>query len=254
MRSALVWFVLLLFALVLPVPVHADDFLIEFTGVYWPLSPSGSVTSRSTNVDLRNDLGITGRQNTAIFRFVFKPNRGRHRINFEASPIRMGAETTLTRSFEVGGRTYSINEPIESQVNIDYFFVGYQYDFINNRRGHAGLGLGLAYFGATAAVASTTTSVTANEEKNIGAPLLTGNFRAFLIPGSQVLNINGDVKGVWTGNTFGWYMQGAGNLGVAVAKSVRLQAGYNWLQGDIHNHSQFELRFAGPTFSLQIHD
>jgi hypothetical protein len=85
--------------------------------------------------------------------------------------------------------------------------------------------------------------------------LIGGEFRYFIIPGKPLLNLNGEVKGMSLGS-YGKYVQGDLNAGVVVIRFVRLQAGLNVVDADVHNTAGrgFKLRFAGPIFSVQVHD
>jgi hypothetical protein len=247
--------VLVALVFVSPLSAFADDFHIEFTASYWPLSPSGTIRTSSTPVDLRSDLGIDGRKNQGMFRVVLKPG-SKHRINFEVIPYRLSGANVINRTFELGGRTYPVQERISSEANVDYVFGGYQYDVVNNARGHAGLELGVAYFGATASVVGETSGLTSSEERKVPLPLAGGEFRVFPAPTANIVNINGEVKGMSFGS-YGYYIQANIAAGIAVVRFLRLQAGFNWVEADVHKDDRsegFKLRFAGPIFSLQLHN
>jgi hypothetical protein len=233
----------------------AEDFHIEFTASYWPLHPSGNVLTRSTLVDLRSDLGIQDRKNQAMFKVVVKPGM-KHRINFEVAPYRLKGQNDISRTFQFGGRTYSVRDRISSEANINYIFGAYQYDFVSNDQGHVGVVTGVAYFDAMASATSQTAGSTGNEQRKIPLPIVGGEFRVFPVPGKDILNINGEAKGMSFGS-YGRYFQANVNAGVAVARFVRLQAGFNLVDADVHQKDRtqgFKLRFAGPIFSVQLHD
>jgi hypothetical protein len=233
----------------------AEDFHVEFTGSYWALDPSGYIQTRLTRVDLRSDLGISGTTGEAFLKAVVKPG-ARHRINFEVIPYRLSGENVINRTIEFGGRTYPVQDTITSETNIDYVFGGYQFDIINNRSGHLGIGGGVAYFDGQASATSVSAGVTASERRQAPLPMVGGEFRVFVIPDKDIVNINGEAKGLPLG-TYGSYFQATGNAGVALARFVRVQAGFAYVHGDVHNSRQtdgFKLRFAGPVFSVQLHD
>jgi hypothetical protein len=233
----------------------SEDLHIEFTANYWPLMPSGYVQPRALRVDLRSDLGMQDRQSEGFFKVVFKPGK-KHRINFEMIPARLNGENTINRTIEFGGNTYPVEDRITSEINVNYFSGGYQYDFVSNKRGHFGLTASLAYLDAEALVTSQTLSSTGTLERKVPLPLIGGEFRFFPIPGRNILNVNGEVKGLPLGS-YGSYFQVNGNVGVAVTRFVRVQGGFNLIDTDVHKRDRtegFNLRFSGPVFSVQLHD
>jgi len=251
----------------------ADDFHFEITASYWPLNPTGTVVTSTDRVDLKSDLGIQGRKSEPMLKVTFKPSQ-RQRLNFETVPYRLNGGNTVTRPFTFGGTTFPVHvtvsgipftlNHIDSKTEINYFFGGYQYDVVNNARGHAGIGASVAYFNAKAVakitpsqtlVLSTTPALSGIEERSAAIPLIGGEFRYFIIPGKRLLNVNGEVKGMSLGS-YGKYVQGDLNAGVAVMRFLRLQVGINVVDADVHNSAGrgFKLRFAGPLFSVQLHD
>src|SRR5215471_15384745 len=130
----------------------------------WWLHPSGTIQTSSGGVDLRSDLGIDEHKGTGVFRAVVKPG-SRHRINFEVIPYRFKGENTITRTFELGGRTYPVQDHISSDLEINYIFGGYQYDFVNNSLGHVGVGGGIAYFDGSASATSQVLGITGIEKR-----------------------------------------------------------------------------------------
>ena len=237
------------------VPCFAEDFRIEFTAGYWSLNPSGHIDTSSTSVDLRSDLGIRGGQDEGSFKVVWKPG-AKHRINFEVIPFRLDGENTITRTIDFGGRTYPIEDHITSSLNIDYVFGGYQYDIVNNARGHFGIGGGIAYVNAKASTTSQTLGLTGTEQRQVPVPAIGGEFRFFPIPGKNIFNINGEVKGIAQGS-YGSFIQASANAGLAVTRILRVQAGFNFADADVHKpdlSNRFSVRFTGPVFSVQLHD
>ena len=233
----------------------AEDFHVEFTGSYWRLKPSGNVQTSSTRVDLRSDLGIQEHRNQTAFKVVVKPGH-KHRINFEVIPYRFKGQNNVSRVFQLGGISYPVQDRITSEAGVNYLFGSYPHDFVDKQEGHAGVIGGLAYFDAKASATSQTLGSTGREERKLPLPLIGGEFRAFLIPGKQVFNVNGEVKGMSLGS-FGRYIHATGNAGVAAGRNVRLQAGFNFVDADVHNQDRtkgFKLHFNGPIFSVQLDD
>lgn len=233
-----------------------EDFRVELTGTYWPLSTTGDIQTGTgaTRVDLRSDLGVQKRKGIPQFGVVLKPGR-KHRILFETSPYRLKGSSTITRSFEFGGQIFQVQDQIDSKLKIDYLFGGYQFDFVSLSRGHAGVRAGIAYFDAEASATSQSLG-SGTEEAKVPLPIVGGEFRAFPIPGNDVFNINGEVKGISLGS-YGHYVHANFNGGFRIVRHVRLQVGFNIVDMDVHEKDRsqgFTLRFTGPVFSVQLHD
>ena len=235
-----------------PAIAQGEKYGYEFTAGYWPLSSSGNVLSHGTTTDFRSDLGIKGRAHP-MFKAILKTAE-RHGFTFEFVPYRLDGENTLTRSVHFSGQTYPAQDRIHSEASVNYIFGGYQYDLVSRRRGYVELIAGVAYFGASVRAESQRVGST-TEERRVPLPILGGRFRIFPFRGDS-FNINGEVKGMAYGS-FGRYINPSVNAALAVAPHVRLQAGFNLVDADAHNTEGtkgFKLRFAGPIFSVQLHD
>ena len=248
----------LAFAIVLvsSTAVFAEDFHFEFTAGYWPLKPLGAIQTSTTRVFLGPDMGIEGWKSHPAFKLVLKP-LSKHRINLEIIPYRMKGRKTLERPFQLGGRTFVVQEQVFSKVSTDIFAGEYQYDVVNNNNGHVGISAGIAYLGGTARVNVVGRQATvATEEGKAPIPLVGSEFRIFPMRETELLNVNGAVKGAPLGS-YGHYIQVNLNLGVAIAKSLRFQIGFSRVDFDAHVKDRtkgFDMRFSGPVFSLQLHD
>jgi hypothetical protein len=112
----------------------------------------------------------------------------------------------------------------------------------------------VAYVDATGTVRSQTAGFTGAETQSFPFPVAGAEFRAFLIPGSTLLTVNGGVKGMELGD-YGHFVEGAINGGVGLGRHVILQAGYMVADADVHRKDRtrgFTPRFTGPVFSVQF--
>ncbi len=224
----------------------------EFTAGIWPLGSSGSVLSHGTTTDLRSDLGIKG-QPHPMFSAVVKTAE-RHGFTFEFVPYRLDGENSLNRTFRFSGRDYPVQDKVHSEASLNYIFGGYQYDVVKAQRGYLELVAGVAYFGASVRVESQQVG-TGTEQRRMPLPMIGGKFRIFPF-GGDTFNIDGEVKGMSFGS-YGRYIQPSVNAALAIAPHVRVQAGFNLVDADGHNSEDtkgFKVRFAGPIFSVQVHD
>ncbi len=235
-----------------PATAQAEKTGYEFTGSVWPLSSSGNVLSHGTTTDFRSDLGIKGRVHPMFIAVVKTAER--HGFTFEFVPYRLNGDNSLTRTFRFDGRDYPVQDKIHSEASLNYIFAGYQYDVVKAQRGYLELVAGIAYFGANVRVESQQVG-TGTEDRKVPLPLIGAKFRIFPFAG-DTFNINGEVKGMSFGS-FGRYIQPNVNAALAIAPHVRLQAGFNLVDADAHTSERtkgFKVRFAGPIFSVQLHD
>ena len=230
-----------------------DDFRVELTASAWRTSIEGTVQSNGLPVALHGDLNLDD-QWTFFGKLVLKPRR-RHRINIEGSPYDFAGTNTLSRTITYNGRTYTFNDTIASEASLTYVFAGYQFDVVSRNRGHFGLEAGGAYLNGTGTIRSATTGITASDSQTIGLPLAGAEFRVYLGPAH--LNVNGEAKGMSFGG-YGDFFQGVVNLGAGF-KRIRFQAGYQYLNADIHQNRSMNPPgvspvIKGPIFSIQLSD
>jgi hypothetical protein len=232
-----------------------ENFRFELTASTWRPSIGGTVMAFGRPIALRGDLKL---DDSWLFfgKLVVKPGR-RHRIVVEGSPYSFTGLNNLARTITFNGRTYSVQQTVASKADLNYFFAGYQFDLLSRDRGHLGLEAGGAYLDATGTISGITTAATATRNERFGLPLAGAEFRWFLIPGSRLLNINGEAKGMSFAG-YGNFFQGAFHVGVGTRRFA-VQAGYQYLSADLHtNHGVnppgIAPVFRGPIFSVQLRD
>ncbi len=227
-----------------------DSSKIEITGSYWPVHTSGTIRASGTPVNLQTDLGVS--QNVPTFEGKLDLKLGgRDRIRVEGTPFRLNGAMNLSESITYQSRVYSINDSITSKADLNYFYAGYQFDVISRPAGHFGIEAGGAYLGATGAITSLTTGVTASKSETAGMPLAGLAFRAFPVHRRFDVEINGEVKGMDFGG-YGHYVQATGNVGVGRGMFL-IEGGYRFVNADIRSSSGVNAvtpEFRGPVVSL----
>src|SRR5436190_7822712 len=231
-----------------------EAFTVEGTVSAWFLHSSGDVISNGNRIDFRTDLGISSRHTSPFIHVILKPRR-KDRIVFETIPYRLEGNAQLTKSFTFNGVTYTIQDRVASEANVNYFFGAYQRDLVSGSMGHAGLQAGVGYLDGDANVKSQTRGLQGSESAKIPFPLIGGEFRVF--PDSRGhLNVNADVKG-FPLDGYGHYFQTVVNVGVSLSHNLTAQVGYAYVNGDVHeknNGDGFRLNFRGPVISIQFRD
>ena len=233
-----------------------EAYRVELTTSVWWVPPKGAVRAGQLPVDFASDLAL-GDSPTFFGRLVWKPGR-RHKVIVEGSPYRFAGDHVLTRTVTFQGRVYSFNERIQSEAELDYFSAGYGYDILNGPSGHLGLSVSGAYFRASGTLAAPARSIEGSDEQTVGLPLVGLSFRRSPWPGSSVLSIQGDVKGISVGR-YGHFVQGSLEAGVNW-RWISVLGGYQFLNSDIHEStnrpqpSGVRTRFTGPIFTIQFRD
>jgi len=220
------------------------------------LNTTGQIQSGATPIDFELDFGVQNGRNTFSGKVVGKPAR-RHRINFETVPYRLSGTNVLNRDFQFEGRTYHIQDTLHSEAKLTHLYGGYQYDFVSNPQGHVGIQGGAAYMDAQASLRSEQAGISATASQKLALPLVGGEFRAFVIPNSDILNVNGEVKGMSFGR-YGRYFEVGAHVGLGF-RYLTFQAGYNYTDIDLKDEDPSNLvrikpRFSGPIFSVQFRD
>jgi hypothetical protein len=112
--------------------VASAQVLFEIEGRYWLTNLDGSarVTSNSlpsTSVDLDKDLGIDD-ENLPELRLTLSTGLGKMRLAYMRGDFE--GDTTLQRTFQFGGRTFTANTRVESEVEFHYGRIGWSWQFL----------------------------------------------------------------------------------------------------------------------------
>src|SRR5215472_1723116 len=106
--------------LLLTLPAMAQEgiekFHVELTASGWLVSPSGTIQSGITPVDLRRDLQLEQWKPHFFGKLVVKPCR-RHRLMVEGTPYRLSGAAPVSRQIVFAGRTYNIQDFVTSTAD-----------------------------------------------------------------------------------------------------------------------------------------
>ena len=225
---------------------------LEIKLSYWNVDTSGTIKADGTPVDLKSDLGVSQSQPTFDGKLVFAPAR-KHKILVEGTPFRLSGDRDLSRGITYAGRTYTANEHVLSTADLNYFYGGYQYDFLSRDTGHLGVNVGAAWLDTTGTLRGQTTGITATKSETLGLPLVGIDARIFPVRKRLLVDIAGEVKGMAFGD-YGHYVQASIAAGVGI-RNVLVEAGYRVVNIDIHttsNTTGVSPQFTGPTISVVL--
>ena len=125
-----------------------EDYHIEAAYGWWNPEPSLIVNSAALgilgdDVDLVADLGIQQKR-LGKFDLVLRPAK-KHRFRFQYLPISYQADAQVRRSFVFNGQRYNVGLPVLTDANFKTYRFGYEYDFLQFKRGFVGALLDLKY-------------------------------------------------------------------------------------------------------------
>lgn len=111
----------------------AQEPIIEFEGRYWMTTLSAVTKWRGTDIDLKSDLGVD-EKNIPYGRFdiFLSPS---NRLTLTYTPISYNVNTSIRRTIEFGGQTYSTDSRVTGDFNAHYLRLGWANQFVNVARG-----------------------------------------------------------------------------------------------------------------------
>jgi len=232
----------------------------------WVSAPTGYFNGKDGEgyFDLQRDFGF-GNYVTFSGRGDWRFKR-KHHLLFSASPVVSSRTTTINRTIDWQGQTFSAGGSVESTIRSLVFTPGYQWDFLRRRTIWVGLlvNVNLAYtdakLKATGKVTGSGGSATATTQADgsLFAPLpaLGPDFRWYPVSSSGRFYLEGALTGM---SFFGYgnFVSGNAALGFPISHHWNARAGY--LMGSrfkIYGSSGdigIRLTQKRPVFGLEYH-
>lgn len=174
-------------------PTLGEDYHVEGGVDLWFPTADIFLTSESlgipgTNIDFKNDLGLTDQKFPALH-LQLRPSK-RNKLRFQLIPINFSQSATLTRDVVFNGQRYKIGLPVTSTLDWKAYRFGYEFDFVSKERGFAGFIVEAKYTDVTA----TLTAPGVNEFDRARAPIpaIGGIGRFYVVPN---ISITADITG-----------------------------------------------------------
>ncbi len=111
----------------------AQDAVVEFEGRYWvpDLAAKAKVekSGLGTDINLKSDLGVKD-ENFPEARVIWNtgPNS---KIRLFYTQAKFKGDQAITRTIEFDGKTYSVGAQVTSKIDLQYFGLGWVWEFIN---------------------------------------------------------------------------------------------------------------------------
>ncbi len=186
----------------------AQDAVVEFEGRYWmpELAAKARVEESNigTDVNLKTDLGLED-ENFPEGRFIWNtgPNS---KLRFFYTQAKFEGDKAITRSIDFDGKTYTAGAQVSSKLDLQYFGIGWIWEFINVSEGKIKAGTILEVKGVAGKSALDAPSLALSESEEFLAGLPTGGLVFEINPFKAVKPY--DKKEIW--KNFGFYGEIAG--------------------------------------------
>jgi hypothetical protein len=160
-----------------------ETYHVEFSGGFWNPTPHIIVSSEQfgiigSQIDAVADLGFEKTRFTGFN--VFLRPATKHKFRVQYTPIRYSAESTFRRDIVFNGIRYNVGLPVNSELKWHVWRLGYEWDFVYNDRGFAGLLLDVRMIDTEVKLES----LLANEFVRVQAPIpgIGGVGRYYFLP------------------------------------------------------------------------
>jgi len=249
------WVVLLL-ALVLIWPVLSwsqvgEDYNIEIEGRYWmpKLDSTVKVVENflGTDIKLVDDLGFDERKNFAEGRFQIKFFK-KHKFNLSYLPMKWDADKIITRTVEFAGTSYTVGTRVQSKLDLNFYKVGYEYDFLVGKVGFLGAGIDVLVANVSVELKAPG-FVDEKEDKTLPIPMIGLTGRLYPI---KWVNLTAKVSGIPLGQ-YGNIIDAEASLHINPIKYVGISGGYRYFKVDAkYNDNSLDFKLDGPFVALNI--
>jgi hypothetical protein len=225
--------------------------VMEVEGRYWFTNLDSSFKSSSTSIigteiDLVNDLGIDDKKNFWEGRVSL--NLGSSKLRYAYMPLSWSGSKDLTKSVVFAGKTYSASTKVDTELDIKYHRLGYEYDIIDTLGNKFGVIFDVKYFVIDASVKADALGF--NESESVKAPVPTIGLAAQVaLPFS--FNVGAEATGITLGK--GKYLfDGEVTVSVQPASFLAASVSYRMLKLHLEDGDDMgEIKLKGPYMMLR---
>lgn len=147
-----------------------------------------------TKIDFSDDLGLDD-EDFVEGRLFYES--GRHKLRYAFVSMSWDADKTITKSIVYGGQTYSASTMVETELDIDYHRLGYEYQFIKADNYDVGLIFEIKYFDIETSLKATAAGL--DESESVSAPLPTVGISFSAAPSENVV-VEAEITGITAGS------------------------------------------------------
>jgi len=194
-----------------------------------------------TKIDLEDDLGVDEKEDFVEFRVFYKS--GKHKLRYSFVSMSWEGEKTTTKTLLFSGKTYSATAFVQTELDIDYHRLGYEYLIIEKDKYNVGFIFEVKYFDLDARVRAIGAGLDESESVGIPLPAIGLSFNAQLF---KDITFEAEFTGFTVGSAA--YVYDAELLiGYRAHKNILLSAGLKTftLHGDDED-DEIDFKVGGP--------
>jgi hypothetical protein len=233
--------------------VFGQNAVVEFEGRYWMtnLSAEAKVTQagKGTDIDLKSDLGLADK-NFPYGRFTFfvSPN---HRLTLSYTPINFKTDSTINRTVEFDGQTYTADTRVVAALDLQYFRFGWAYQFVNLEGGKFKFGTLVGVKGVQGDVSLAAPDLAIDNAWKFTAWLPTLGLAMDINP-TPFLNIFAEISGLPAGQ-YGTIWEAEAGIKFIPFKNFSISGGYRMVDIDGRNDPDYaKVKLGGPFVGLSL--
>ncbi|HAO94234.1 MAG: hypothetical protein A2X93_08420 [Deltaproteobacteria bacterium GWC2_56_8] len=223
--------------------------VVDVEGRYWFTNMDGTVQVSNgavgTELDIVDDLGMEDKN---FFEGRVTLELGSHKLRYGYMPLKWSGSTTLTESVTFAGQTYTASADVDSELNLAYHRLGYEYDFIDLLNNKLGVIVELKYFDGDASLASAALGL--DESETFKLPIPTVGVAAQVgLP--MIFSVGGEITGISLGSS-AYLVDAEAAVNLKPAPFVIISGGYRIFKMHAESDNDLaEVSLSGPFLSLR---
>jgi len=229
-----------------------EDYNLEIEGRYWKPKLDSTVkvveNAIGNEFKLVDDLGFDSQKDTGEVRLQIKFAK-KHKFNFSYLPLKWDADKIVTRTIEFSGQTYTVGTRVQSKLELNFYKVGYEYDFLVGKIGFLGGAIDVLVANARVELKAPALAIDEKEDKTIPIPMIGLIGRVYPI---KWVNLTAKVSGLPLGS-YGHVIEAEASLNVNPIKYVGISGGYRYFETKFqYENNSLNFKLDGPFAALMI--
>jgi hypothetical protein len=220
--------------------------LVDVEGRYWITTMDDEVKSGTagTTINFIDDLGVDDKENFFDVRATLE--LGSHKLRYGFMPLSWKGTKTISQNIVFNGQTFTATDTVNSELDIAYHRLGYEYDIIDVLNNRLGVIFEVKYFDIDASL----TATGLNENASVKAPVPTIGIAAQAgLP--FLLSVGGEITGMSLGSS-AWIVDAEAGVNFKPAPFVVVSGGYRLLRFHLdYNDDLADISVQGPFVMLR---
>lgn len=223
---------------------------VEFEGRYWitGLKSHAKVTENAligTDIDLVDDLGVGAEDFPEVrLRWNTGPNS---MLRFAYTQVSYGGDKNIERTIQFNGQSYTVGALVNSDLEVDYFRLGWAWQFINIGQDTIKIGplLEVKAFLLDVSLDAPALGISESEDFMIALPTIGGILDINL---GEKLNLFAEISGLPSAD-YGHFCDAEIGIKFIPIKNLTIIAGYRVIDIELEDDNSYgEVDMTGPFF------